>query len=407
MKLKDSQIRNAKPKEKQYQLSDGGNLYLIVAPNGSKYWRFFYRINGKGKTLALGVYPQVSLKQARTKLYEAKLMLADGKCPSTEKQKAKNRQILDLNNTFSPISKEWFELKSKGWGADHTKRTKALIKNDILPKLGDLNVADITSLEVLAVIRSIESRGSLDMADQALGIMDRIFIYANVTGRSKSNPAYGLRAYLAPRTTAVQHHRHVSKEQLPELLYLIDSYGGRIETIIATKLILLTFVRSSELRNGRWEQIKWEEREWHIPSQQMKGRLIDKSSGQTHIVPLSTQSIALLKDLYSHTGRGALMFPSTKGEGKVMSDGTINKLLKSIGFHTEQTTHGFRGLASTLLNESGLFNDDAIERQLSHKDRNKIRRAYNHAKYLDERHELMQWWGDFLQSQGLSTSSSQ
>ena len=182
MKLKEAQVRNAKPQDKQYQLTDGGNLFLVVAPNGGKYWRFFYRFNGKGKTLALGVYPQVSLKEARTKHLEAKLMLADGKCPSTEKQRAKKRQRLEVENSFRQTAQEWFELKSQGWGEDHTKRTKSLLYKDILKNLGVMNVTEITSLHVLSVVRSIERRGSLDMADQALGIMNRIFIYANVTG---------------------------------------------------------------------------------------------------------------------------------------------------------------------------------------------------------------------------------
>ena len=190
MKLKEAQVRNAKPQDKQYQLTDGGNLLLVVAPNGGKYWRFFYRFNGKGKTLALGVYPQVSLKEARTKHLEAKLMLADGKCPSTEKQRVKKRQRLEVENSFRQTAQEWFELKSQGWGEDHTKRTKSLLYKDILKNLGVMNVTEITSLHVLSVVRSIERRGSLDMADQALGIMNRIFIYANVTGRSKSNPLY-------------------------------------------------------------------------------------------------------------------------------------------------------------------------------------------------------------------------
>jgi len=397
MNLKDSEVKSAKPQEKPYKMADGTGLYLLVNPSGSKYWRFDYRFLGKRKTLAVGVYPAVSLKDARIKLREAKECLANGIDPGYKKKTDRRAKEIEAENSFKAIGTEWFDTRSKGWGVDHTKRSKALLEKDIYPKIGFIPVNKVVAPDVLDVVRAIEARGSLSMAEQALSVMGNILRYAVGTGRADQDVSYGMGQFLQPKTE-VKHHRHVSDGQLAELLISIDAYRGRPETKIATKLMVLTFLRSAELRNSKWEYIQWDKNEWHVPSQVMKGKLIQKASGISHIVPLCRQAVDLLKELHTFTGRGEYLFPSVKGDGKVMSNGTINKVLKTIGFHAEQTTHGFRGLASTLMNEKGRFHPDVIERQLSHKERNKIRRAYDHSLHLEERHRLMQWWGDYLDS---------
>ncbi|NLY64424.1 MAG: integrase arm-type DNA-binding domain-containing protein [Alcaligenaceae bacterium] len=397
MALTDTKIKNAKPEAKPYKLGDTGGLYLLVNPSGSKYWRYKYRFGGKEKTLAIGVYPTVTLKDARAKHMEAREHLINGTDPGYQKKVEKRAKDIEAENSFKAIGTEWFDTRSKGWGADHTKRSKSLLEKDIYPKIGFIPVNKVAAPDVLDVVRAIEARGSLSMAEQALSVMGNILRYAVGTGRAEQDVSYGMGQFLQPKTE-VKHHRHVSDDQLAELLISIDAYGGRPETKIATKLMVLTFLRSAELRNSKWEYIQWDKNEWHVPSQVMKGKLIQKASGVSHIVPLCRQAVDLLKELHTFTGRGEHLFPSIKGDGKVMSNGTINKVLKIIGFHAEQTTHGFRGLASTLMNEKGRFHPDVIERQLSHKERNKIRRAYDHSLHLEERHRLMQWWGDYLDS---------
>lgn len=402
MSLKDTEIKHAKAKEKAYKLTDGSGLYLQVSPKGGKYWRFDYRYFGKRKTLALGVYPTTTLAQARVAHSAARQQLAEGIDPGYQKKAKRREQVIDAENSCLAIGTEWFGVRSKGWGADHTKRTKALLQKDIYPRIGFIPISQVSAMDVLDVVRAIEGRGALDMAEQALSVMGNILKYAVGTGRARANVADGMRQFLAPRIAAT-HHRHVSEAQLPELLRGIEGYGGRPETKIATKLIMLTFLRSNELRNGRWDQILWDKKEWHVPSAQMKGTQSQKASGIPHIVPLSCQAVKLLEELGQFTGNGLVLFPNINGDGKVMSNGTINKLLSTIGFSAEQTTHGFRGLASTLMNEKGGFNPDIIERQLAHKERNLVRRAYNHAQYLDERHRLMQWWADFLENRSKSS----
>lgn len=405
MALKDSEIKHAKAQEKSYKLFDGGGLYILVHTNSSKYWRLKYRHLGKEKTLAIGVYPEVTLAQARKAREEAKELLRQGIDPSQQKQEDKKAEIASAaDNSLQALANEWLDIKKPEWSDKHYIKISGLFTNHILPTLGNKPIDDISGKEALDLARAKENEGYKSIQNLLLQTLAQVARYGIVTQRASNNPFVGLSSYL--QSQIEEHHRHISVHQLESLLKAINSYTGSPITIMACKLTMLVFLRSNELRHGKWGHIDWDNKTWTIPSQQMKGRKIAKESGAlTHVVPLADQSIEILKELHSLTGGGTNMFPSQRGEGKVMSDGTINKMLKLIGFHDVQTAHGFRGLASTVLNESQLFSHDVIERQLAHKEKNKVRRAYNHAEYLEERQKLMQYWADYLTEHGLKTTT--
>lgn len=405
MALKDSEIRHAKAHEKSYKLFDGGGLFILVHTNGSKYWRLKYRHSNKEKTLAIGVYPEVTLAAARKAREEAKELLRQGIDPSQHKQEAQEAKAVNTeDNSLRVLANEWLDIKKPEWSDKHYIKIAGLFNNHILPTLGNKPIDDISGKEALDLARTKESEGYKSIQNLLLQTLAQVARYGIVTQRASNNPFVGLSSYL--QSQIEEHHRHISVNQLESLLKAIDGYTGSPQTIIACKLTMLVFLRSSELRHGKWEHIDWKKKTWTVPSEQMKGRKVAKESGMlTHVVPLADQTIEILKELHLLTGKGVNMFPSQRGEGKVMSDGTINKMLKTIGFHDAQTAHGFRGLASTVLNESQLFSHDVIERQLAHKEKNKVRRAYNHAEYLEERRKLMQYWADYLSEHGLETKT--
>jgi|LSQX01.1.fsa_nt_gb integrase len=405
MKLKDSVIKHAQPKEKQYRITDGGGLYILIHQNGGKYWRLDYRHNGIRKTLAIGVYPEVTLAEARKAREEAKELLRQGIDPSQHKQEAqKTKTASAVDNSLRVLANEWLDIKKPEWSDKHYIKIAGLFNNHILPTLGNKPIDDISGKEALDLARQKESEGYKSIQNLLLQTLAQVARYGIVTQRASNNPFVGLSSYL--QSQIEEHHRHISVNQLESLLKAIEGYKGSPLTVIACKLTILVFLRSNELRHGKWEHIDWDNKTWTVPSEYMKGRKIAKESGAlTHTVPLAKQTIEILKELHLLTGNSVNMFPSQRGEGKVMSDGTINKMLKAIGFHDVQTTHGFRGLASTVLNESQQFSHDVIERQLAHKEKNKVRRAYNHAEYLEERQKLMQYWADYLTEHGLQTKT--
>lgn len=405
MSLRDSEIKHAQAKDKDYKLTDGGGLYILIRTTGRKYWRLDYRYGGKRKTLAVGVYPEITLARARKSREDAKALLAQGIDPNQHKQESKKAEFVkEADDSLKAIAAEWLEIKKPEWSNKQYTKILGLLNNHIYPTLGNKSINDISGKEALDLARKKESEGYKSIPKLSLQTLGQVALYAIATQRANNNPFIGLSSYL--QSQIEEHHRHVPISQLENLLKAINNYKGSPLTIIACKLTMLVFLRSTELRHGRWEQIDWDNRTWTIPSVQMKGRKIEKESGfLTHVVPLANQTVEILQELHSLTGKGLNMFPSQRGEGKVMSDGTINKMLKTIGFHDVQTAHGFRGLASTILNESQLFNHDIIERQLAHKERNKIRRAYNHAEYLDQRQKLMQYWADYLTEHGLETKT--
>lgn len=378
------------------KLFDGGGLYLELMPSGSKKWRLKYRFNGKENRLTFGDYPALSLAEARDRREKAKRQLADGIDPSLHREEQRLVAQIAAGNTFEAVADEWLQIKRRGWSTSHDKRITAILRNDVFPQIGKRPIATISGPVVLATIRKIEARGAHEIAVKALETCGGIFRHACATGATDRDPTSGLRDFLAPRPP-VKHYPHVTEAELPALLERIEGYSGGAETKLAVKLMILTFLRTNELRWARWEEFDFDTREWRVPSTRMKGTLDQKASGFPHVVPLSRQAVKLLNELKPLTGRYELLFPGSKnGAVQPISAETINKALKSLGFEGRQTGHGFRGLASTIMNERSGINPDVIERQLAHVVGNKVRRAYNHAQHMDERHRLMQWWGDFI-----------
>lgn len=365
MHLTNTACKNAKPAEKARKLADGGGLYLEVAPTGSKYWRWKYRFNGKEKRLAFGVYPEVSLSEAREKRDVARKVLAEGKDPGAVKKQEKLVMQIVSENTFENIAREWHETKKGSWAGRHPETVMKKLEGDLFPKLGAKPIIEITAPELLAVIRQIESRGALDMARRALQISGQVFRYAIQTGRAERDPSGDLKGAL--KTVKTKNHAFLREAELPEYLAKLETYDGHILTKMALKLVLLTFVRSVELRGARWEEIDFAKKEWRIPAERMKMRGL-------HIVPLAKQTITLLHEIQQHTGIHEHVFPNQHAPRKMMSENTLLFALYRMGYHSRATAHGFRSTASTILNEYG-FRPDVIERQLAHVERNNVRGA--------------------------------
>jgi integrase len=357
-------------------------LNLEVRPNGSKYWRLSYRYQQKQKTLAIGVYPVVTLAQARQEALEAKRLLRKGVDPNINKRQQK---AISTNNTFQLIADEWFKKESGRWSKDHAERVWQTIKGDALPYLGDMPINDIKTRDVLYIVRQIDDRGALDVAGRVKQRISSIFRYAIQTGYVDFNPVDALKDVI--RTRKVQHRKSLKLEQIPVFLNALDDYPGYLLTRYALQLITYTFVRPGELRSAKWKEIDLEKGIWRIPAEKMKMK-------EEHIVPLSTQTVALLHQVNELTGNYNLVFPGSHNYRKPMSENTLTYAIrKRLGF--DATAHGFRTTASTILNESG-FRVDVIERQLAHGERNKVRAAYNRSQYLAERTDMMQWYSDYL-----------
>jgi len=372
---------------KRYKMGDSRGLYLEVSPNGGKWWRLKYRFDGKEKRLSLGVYPDISLKDARERREELRRQIANGIDPAIVRKEEK--EIAADKNCFETVAREWHSKFSANWTEGHTNRTLIRIENDVFPWLGKRNINEITSPDLLVVLRRVEDRGAIETAHRINQICGQIFRYAIATGRAERDIAADLRGALPP--TRVKHHSSITEpKQVGELIRAINSYGGSFVTAVALKLSPLLFVRPGELRQAEWDEIDFENREWRIPAEKMKMR-------EVHIVPLCTQAIRLLNELKALTGKGKYLFPSNRTVTRPMSNNTINASLRRLGYTKEEmTAHGFRSMASTILNEQG-WNRDAIERQLAHSEKDGIRAAYNYAQYLTERKEMMQWWADYLE----------
>lgn len=384
--LKDASVRNAKPKEKMYRLFDGGGLYLEVTPKGGKYWRFKYRFAGKEKRLALGVYPDLSLADARELHAQARKALALGDDPSEVKREVKRRSALNSENTFEAIANEWCESRKHKWVTSYSEAMVERLKRHVFPKVGHRPIKDITAPEFLTVVRVVEKQGSLDLAQRLMQASAQIFRYAVATGRAERNPLVDLKGALKPPVR--KHQAYLKESELPEYLAKLEAYDGSIQTKLALKFLLLTFVRTTELRAASWEEIDFDKAEWRIPAERMKMR-------EQHIVPLSKQAVAVLKELKSLTGQWSYVFANQHKPSGFMSENTMLYALYRMGYHSKATGHGFRATASTILNEHG-YEPSVIERQLAHAERNEVRAAYNHAQYLPERRKMMQWWADHL-----------
>ena len=388
MPLNDTALRNVKPQEKPFKLFDGGGLFLLVTPNGGKWWRLKYRFGGKEKLQALGVYPGVSLKEARCRRDLAREQIAAGIDPGAHKKAVKEAVRADTQNSYEILAREWYEKYSSAWTPSNRGKVLARQVNDIFPYVGELPIHQVTAPQLLEALRRIESRGALDTAHRALQDCSRIFRYAIATGRAERDTAADLRGALPPAKGS-SFATITDTKAVGGLLRAIDGYGGGVVVGCALRFAPLVFVRPGELRQAEWAEFDLPGAEWRIPAGRMKMR-------QVHIVPLSRQALAVLYELHRFTGYGRFLFPSARTETRPISDVTLLAGLRRMGYtQGEMTVHGFRAMASTLLNELG-YNRDWIERQLAHGERDSIRAAYNYAEYLPERRRMMQEWADYL-----------
>jgi integrase len=389
MALTDTAIRNAKAREKAYKLSDSSGLYLLVTPAGGKLWRQKFRVDGREKKLAIGTYPEISLVEARKRRDEARELIAAGKDPSREKQQAKHRARVSAANTFGEIAKEFLDKRRREGLATSTADKSEYYISRMGPVIARLPIAEIRAPDLLATLRRIEAKGNYETARRVLQLSGRVFRYAVATARLASDPSRDLRGAL----TAPQPKHYgaiVEPKRAGELLRAMDGYEGQVVTKLAMQLSPHVFVRPGELRHAEWSEIDLDAGLWIIPADKMKMR-------KPHHVPLSRQSVELFRQLYAITGPSGFVLPSMRTRTRPMSENTINAGLRRLGFSgDEMTAHGFRAMASTLLNESGKWNPDAIERALAHGDEDRVRAAYHRGAHWKERVEMAQWWSDHL-----------
>ncbi|EMM6516274.1 integrase arm-type DNA-binding domain-containing protein [Enterobacter ludwigii] len=398
--LNDSKIRSSKPLDKSYKLTDAQGLYLLVSTSGSRLWYFRYRFDGKENRLALGTYPQISLAKARETRDAARKLLAEGISPS-RLRKSSVRSV-DESRTFKSVAISWHTSCLKLWSDGHATKILTCLNRYVLPEIGGMDITRIETRHLAQLIRNIDDKGVHDVAGRIRQYLTKIMRHAVQQGTLKYNPAYDLDGVVTQVIT--RHHPALPLRQLPDLLKKIDNYKGRTLTRLALELNLHVFLRSSELRLARWDEFNLKARIWALPAQRqaVKGVRFSERGAKMrdeHLVPLSQQSVALLKQIKLLTGDSPFVFPGAHSLNKPMSENTINKALRVIGYNTQTDIcgHGFRTMACSALNESGRWSKDAIERQMSHRERSNVRAAYIHkAEHLDERMEMMQWWSDYL-----------
>ncbi|SDZ82540.1 tyrosine-type recombinase/integrase [Nitrosospira multiformis] len=387
MPLTDVAVRNAKPANKPYKLTDGKGLYVLVNSAG-KYWRFDYRYLGKRKTLALGVYPDVSLADARSRRSNARKLIANGDDPGAIKQAEKQRAKQLSLNTFEAVAQEWHEKQSVKWSPKNSARILSLLVRDIFPAIGKTPIAEVTAGSLLATIQKIEKRGNIETAHRAMQTCGQIFRYAIATGRAHADLSLVLKGALTP--VKEKHHPSITDpKKIKHLLLALDGYSGSFITQQALKLAPLLFVRPGELRHAEWSEIDFDAAEWRIAAGKMKMKAV-------HLVPLPKQALSILMELHPLTGHGRYVFPGVRSWSRPMSENTVNAALRRLGYEKDEMTgHGFRSMASTILHEQG-WPHEALERQLAHAERNKVSAAYNYAEHLPKRREMMQAWADYL-----------
>ena len=386
MALTNLAIKAFKPKTALYRVADSGGLCLEITPAGGKLWRWRYRYNGKAQLMALGKWPDVGLQEARTRRDEAKAKLTLGKHPAREKKAEKLKAALNGQNTFERAARDWLGLKRKNLNEKYAKQTLTRMEQHIFPHIGALPLSDITIPDVVRVIEKISNRGTIETAHRMKQVISQVFRYSVQRGLCASNPAADMRDVLP--SAPERHHACIKPAELPEFLAAMESYSGDRKTCHAMRLIMLTFVRTRELIGAKWNEIDFDRSEWVIPAARMKVKRHD------HLVPLSRQAVSILKDL-KNEAKGDYVFHNASSKSGHMSNGALLMALRRMGYQGRMTVHGFRTLASTILNERG-YNKDVIERQLSHEDEDKIRSAYNRAEYILERKKLMQDYADLL-----------
>lgn len=384
MKLTEVKLRGAKPNSKKYKLHDGGGLYLEVTPTGGKLWRYKYRFNGKEKLLAIGKYPDVSLKKAREKHQKARQQLADNIDPSEIKKQEKAAKA----NTFKELTLQWWQAQKAKWTSRHAQTIYRRLEIDILPWLGDRPVNEISTKEVLEVLRRVESRGVVDTAHRLAQMCNNIFLFAVASGLCENNPASDISKALKV-VPSKNFPAITDPDQIKELLLAIDSFNGSFIVFCALRFLPLVFVRAGELRKAEWKEIDFENSLWTIPAHRMKMK-------RDHLVPLSKQARGILEELYPLTSKSHYIFPTVRSLKRPMSENTLNAALRRLGYAKDQMcAHGFRTMASTRLHEMG-WSSKIVELQLAHVDHNKVRGIYNRAEYLEERTRMLQSWSDYL-----------
>ncbi|MBL8243165.1 MAG: integrase arm-type DNA-binding domain-containing protein [Rhodanobacteraceae bacterium] len=391
-------INAAKPRDKPYKLADGQGLYLEVMPNGARYWRMKYRFAGKERRIAFGVFPEVSLSEARRRREEARAALRDGADPVSSRREERRAREVAAVSSFEAVAREWMAKQTATKAPATCAKNAWLLETFAFPAIGRRPVSEITAPEVLEIVRKVEARGTHETAHRLLQRLGAVFGYAVATGRASRNPARDLDAQ-ALHPVKTKHRAAVTDPQaVGGLLRAVWGYSGQPVTLAAMQLSALLFVRPEELRGAQWSEFDLDAATWTIPPQRRKleRKVRDNPNTPPHLVPLSAQAVAILRALQPLTGRGRLVFPSLRTPDRPISENTINSALRRLGYsQDEMTAHGFRALASTRLNELG-FPPDVIERQLAHVERDKVRAAYNRAAYLEERRRMMQAWSDYL-----------
>ena len=387
-KLTELGIKKSKSGKKEKKLYDGQGLYLLLHPNGSKYWRVKYRFLGKEKVLALGVWSKVSLTDARTMRNEAKIILKSGQDPNLVKQNILINKQVDQLNTFKAVAEEWLLMKEKEWKQNNFQDVKRAIENHLYPDLGHRPLSEITSAELLSVLKKIEGQGKYEATSRARQKCEAIFRYANLSQRCENNPASNLKGTLiSPKK---KKFNALNPEELPEFLIKLNEYDGSIITKLALRLVLYTLARTAEIRFATWNEFDLESSEplWRVPKERMK-------MGIEHHVPLSSQALGVINQVRKYSEGNHYVFHQINNPNKPMSENTMLYAIYRMGYRTDATVHGFRATMSTLLNEKE-YNADVIERLLSHQEKNKVRDSYNRAEYLPQRRKLLQWLGDHL-----------
>jgi integrase len=388
MPLTDTEARKTPATEKPQKLFDGGGLYLLINPNGSRWWRLKYRVGGSEKLLSLGVYPEVSLKAARERREQLRKELKAGVDPGLKRRAEKQHQATAVANSFEAVANEWLTLQQKRLSPATFGKNRWMLDGYLIPAFGQQAIADVTAPMILSTLRLVESKGAHETAHRCRALCSRIFRYAIATSRAERDPSGDLRGALAP-VVHTPRAAITDPERIGDLLRAIDGYEGHFPTLYALRLAPLVFTRPGELRCAEWTEIDLDGAEWIIPGRRMKMR-------QEHIVPLSTQAVEILQAAHKVSSNSRFVFPGVRNRAEPLSNNTINAALRRLGYpKDEMTGHGFRALASTRLNEMG-WPPDVIERQLAHAEPNKVRAVYNRAQYLPERRKMMQTWADYL-----------
>jgi integrase len=380
-------IKHLKPKAKMYRVADSGGLCIEISPAGGKLWRWRYTFRGKAQMLALGKFPAVTLEQARRKRDEARLLVEAGKHPGREKKAQKLRHMVEGENTFEKVARHWHENRGGKLNKKYHAQCLVRMETHVFPKVGSLPITEITIPDVVRVVEKVGEKGTIATAKWVKQVMSQIFRYAAQRGMCQFNPAADVRDVLPP--TEQKHYACIPLAELPALLLAMKAYSGDHLTTAALQLLALTFVRTGELIGAQWSEIDFDKAEWHIPKERMKMR-------RPHVVPLSRQALDVLKNLHKRTGTKANIFHSQRSRNvRHISNGAVLMALRRMGYQNRMTGHGYRSLASTILNEKH-YSPDVIERQLAHEDSDKIRSAYNRAEYLPERKKMMQDYADYL-----------